>query len=52
MQGCVYSVLTDAQWEVGSEMNQALINLGQRMQDAGPYQNQFRLPITADITGY
>lgn len=52
MQGCVYSVLTDAQWEVGSEMNQALINLGQRMQDSGPYRNQFRLPITADITGY
>ena len=52
MHGCVYSVLNDAQWEVGSGMNQALINLGQRMQDSGPYRKQFRLPITADITGY
>jgi len=52
MQDCVYPVLTDAQWVVGSGMNQALINLGQRMQDSGPYRTQFRLPITADITGY
>ena len=50
MQDCVYTVLTDAQWEVGSGMNQALINLGQRMQDSGPYRNQFRLPVTTDIT--
>ena len=52
MQDCVYSVLSDAQWKVGSGMNQALINLGQRMRDSGPYRNQFRLPVTADITGY
>ena len=52
MQDCVYAVLTDAQWEVGSGMNQALINLAQRMRDSGTYRNQFRLPLAADVTGY
>ena len=52
MQDCVYTVLTDAQWEVGSGMNQALKNLAQRMQVSGPYRKQFRLPVAAEITNY
>ena len=52
MQDCVYAVLTDAQWEVGPGMNQALVNLAQRMQDSGPYRKQFRLPVAAEITNY
>ena len=52
MQDCVYAVLTDAQWEVGAGMNQALVNLAQRMQDSGPYRKQFRLPVAAEITNY
>lgn len=50
MQDCIYSVLTDAQWDVSPEMNQALANLSQRMQDSGPYRNNFRLAVAADIT--
>ena len=52
MQDCVYTVLADAQWEVGSEMNQALTNLAQRMQVSGQYRKQFRLPVAAEITNY
>ena len=52
MQDCVYTVLTDAQWEVGSGMNQALKNLAQRMQVSGPYRKQFRLSVAAEITNY
>jgi transcriptional regulator with XRE-family HTH domain len=52
MQDCVYAVLIKAQWEVGPGMNQALMNLARRMQDAGPYQKQFRLPVSAEIADY
>lgn len=52
MQDCVYTVLADAQWVVGSEMNQALTNLAQRMQVSGQYRKQFRLPVAAEITNY
>ena len=52
MQDCVYTVLADAQWEVGSKMNQALTNLAQRMQVSGQYRKQFRLPVAAEITNY
>jgi len=52
MQDCVYTVLADAQWEVGSKMNQALTNLAQRMQVSGQYRKQFRLSVAAEITNY
>ena len=50
MQDCVYTVLTDAQWEVSSGMNQALKNLAQKMKLSGPYRKNFRLPVAAGIT--
>ena len=52
MQNCVYAVLTDAQWEVGPGMHEALMKLAHRMEDAGPYYKQFRLPVSAEISNF